>query len=215
MKKSKTIFNLFFIMLKIGLFTFGGGYGMIALLENEFVSKRNWLTKEEFLDMIAIAESSPGPIAINSSTYIGYKQGGFFGALLASIGVCIPSFIIIFVISLFLDAFLGLTYVAYAFKGVQIGVVFLIMLAGIKMLKDVKKNILSIIILSVTFGCMIAFSLFAISFSSIFYIIIGGGCGLVLFFVSLAINKHKQRLSNAPQEVSTDKTNPSDKEDKQ
>jgi chromate transporter len=119
MKKSKLVFTLFLTMLKIGLFTFGGGYGMIALLENEFVAKRKWITKEEFLDMIAIAESSPGPIAINSSTYIGYKKAGFLGSLFATIGVCIPSFVIIFIISLFLDAFLKLTYVAYAFKGIQ------------------------------------------------------------------------------------------------
>ena len=193
MKKGKLIFTLFYTMLKIGLFTFGGGYGMIALLENEFVSKRKWLTKDEFLDMIAIAESSPGPIAINSSTYIGYKKAGFWGALLATIGVCIPSFVIIFVISLFLDAFLSLTYVAYAFKGIQVGVSFLILLAGIKLLKDVKKNVLSIILIVATFGCMIGFSLFAVSFSAIFYILIGGCCGLFVFVANNIIQKQKAR----------------------
>ena len=82
-------------MLKIGLFTFGGGYAMIALLENEFVSKRAWIDKEEFLDMAAIAESTPGPIAINAATYIGYKKAGFLGAAISTLGMCIPSFVII------------------------------------------------------------------------------------------------------------------------
>ena len=96
----KKYLNLFFMMLKIGLFTFGGGYAMIALLENEFVEKKKWLTQEEYYDMLAIAESTPGPIAINSSTYIGYKLAGFLGSLFATIAVCLPSLIIIYIISL-------------------------------------------------------------------------------------------------------------------
>ena len=107
MKKSKLIFSLFLTMLKIGLFTFGGGYAMIALLENEFVSKRAWIDKEEFLDMAAIAESTPGPIAINAATYIGYKNAGFLGATVSTLGICFPSFVIIYTISLFFDAFLS------------------------------------------------------------------------------------------------------------
>ena len=91
-------------MLKIGLFTFGGGYAMLALFEHEFVEKKHYMDKDEFLDMVALAESTPGPIAINSATYIGYKQMKFLGALIATIGICIPSFIIIFVISLFLTS---------------------------------------------------------------------------------------------------------------
>ncbi len=186
-KSQNSILLLFFTMLKIGVFTFGGGYAMIALLESEFVSKRKWLSKEEFLDMVAIAESSPGPIAINSATYIGYKVGKFWGSLLATIGVCLPSFIIIFIISLFLNAFLKLTFVAYAFKGIQVGVTFLILRAGLKMLKDIKKDIISILILSLTFGCMIAFALLAVDFSSIFYILIGGFVGLLLYLIRYAI----------------------------
>ena len=107
---------LFFTMLKIGVFTFGGGYAMIALLENEFVSKKKWLAKDEFLNMAAIAESTPGPIAINAATYIGYKNAGVIGAFLCTLGVCIPSFVIIYAISLFFDVFLSLTVVANAFK---------------------------------------------------------------------------------------------------
>ena len=120
----KKYLNLFFTMLKIGLFSFGGGYAMIALLENEFVSKKKWMEKDEFIDMVAIAESTPGPVAINSATYIGYKLLGFWGAFLATIAVCIPSFAIIFVISLFFDAFLTLTLVSYAFRGIQACVIY-------------------------------------------------------------------------------------------
>ena len=117
MKRAREYFVLFLTMLKIGLFTFGGGYAMIALLENEFVSKKRWLDRDEFLDVAAIAESTPGPIAINAATYIGYKNGGVGGAVVATLGICIPSLTIIYLISLFFDTFLSLTYVAYAFKG--------------------------------------------------------------------------------------------------
>lgn len=177
--------NLFFTMLKIGLFTFGGGYAMIALLENEFISKKKWIEKDEFIDMVAIAESTPGPVAINSATYIGYKLLGFWGSFLATIAVCIPSFAIIFVISLFFDAFLTLTLVSYAFRGIQACVIYLIMSAGLKMMKDMEKNIFNIIILTVTLACMVLFSVFSVSFSSIFYIIISGFIGLFVYMIRL------------------------------
>lgn len=181
----KKYLNLFFTMLKIGLFTFGGGYAMIALLENEFISKRKWIEKDEFIDMVAIAESTPGPVAINSATYIGYKLLGFWGAFFATIAVCIPSFAIIFVISLFFDAFLTLTLVSYAFRGIQACVIYLIMSAGLKMMKDMEKNIFNIIILTVTLACMVLFSVFSVSFSSIFYIIISGFIGLFVYMIRL------------------------------
>lgn len=177
--------NLFFTMLKIGLFTFGGGYAMIALLENEFISKKKWMEKDEFIDMVAIAESTPGPVAINSATYIGYKLLGFWGSFLATIAVCIPSFAIIFVISLFFDAFLTLTLVSYAFRGIQACVIYLIMSAGLKMMKDMEKNIFNITILTVTLACMVLFSVFSVSFSSIFYVIISGFIGLFVYMIRL------------------------------
>ena len=150
MQKSKfqNVIALFFTMLKIGGFTFGGGYAMIALLENEFIARKHWIEKEEFLDMVAIAESTPGPIAINAATYIGYKKAGFLGSLAATVGVCIPSFLIIYLISLVLDLFLSLTLVAYAFRGIQVCVVYLIFSAGLKMLRGLSKNIFSVTILS-------------------------------------------------------------------
>ena len=177
----KKLFALFFTMLKIGLFTFGGGYAMIALLENEFVEKKKYLQKDEFLDMVAIAESTPGPIAINAATYIGYKRAGLLGSAMATIGVCIPSFVIIYIISLFFDAFLSLKLVEYAFRGIQVCVVYLIFSAGLKMLKQMKKTTLSVTIVSAVVLCMLLFSLFALKFSTIFYILICGCIGLVSF----------------------------------
>ena len=108
------LFSLFINFFKIGLFTFGGGYAMIAQIREEVVAKRNWLTEDELIEVIAIAESTPGPLAINLATFVGYKQRGFRGSLAATLGVCIPSVIIIFVISLFFDAFIANKYVAYA-----------------------------------------------------------------------------------------------------
>ncbi len=179
----KKIWNLFFIMLKIGLFTFGGGYAMIALLENEFVSRRRWMQADEFADMVAIAESTPGPIAINAATYIGYQQNGVPGSAAATIGVCIPSFIIIFLISLFFDAFQQIQWVAAAFKGIQVGVVVLILSAGLKILRQMRKTIYNIACVCLTTAGLVLCSLFAVNFSSIFYILIGAVLGLSIYFV--------------------------------
>lgn len=192
MKKIKGYLSLFLTMLKIGLFTFGGGYAMIALLENEFVEKKKWLEKDEFLDVAAIAESTPGPIAINAATYIGYKNAGIIGSIIATLGICIPSFIIVYAISLFFDAFLSLTLVAYAFKGIQICVVYLILTAGLKMMAHMKKNAFNIIIISITLICMVVFSLFAVKFSTIFYMMISGACGVVVYLLG-KIRKEEKR----------------------
>ena len=174
---------MFFTMLKIGLFTFGGGYAMLALLENELVSKKKWMDKDEFLDMTAIAESTPGPIAINCATYLGYKRCGVLGSAACTLGVCIPSFVIIYVISLFFDAFLSLKFVEYAFRGIQVCVVYLIFSAGQKMLRGIAKTPLNKVILSVTVACMILFSLLSVKFSTVFYILIAGAVGVFAYLV--------------------------------
>lgn len=192
MEKIKGYLSLFLTMLKIGLFTFGGGYAMIALLENEFVEKKKWLEKDEFLDVAAIAESTPGPIAINAATYIGYRNAGIIGSMIATLGICIPSFVIIYAISLFFDAFLSLTLVAYAFKGIQICVVYLILSAGLRMLKQMKKTAFNVIIISATIICMVVLSLFAVKFSTIFYILISGALGIVVFLLGKLGKEEKQ-----------------------
>lgn len=191
MSKIKTILKLFGTMFKIGLFTFGGGYVMVTLIENEFVEKKKWLSQEEYYDMLAIAESTPGPIAINSSTYIGYKLAGFFGSLFATIAVCLPSLIIIYLISLFFDKFLEFTIVANAFKGIQVCVSYLIISAGVKMIKKLPKTPLNITLICLTAVAMTTLSLLAVSFSSIFYILIGGFIGLSVYLINCAINKNK------------------------
>ena len=180
----KKLLKLFLTMFKIGLFTFGGGYAMLALLESELVEKKGWLTHEEFMDMVAIAESTPGPIAINSATYIGYKQHGFWGSFFSTLGVVTPSFIIIFTISLFFEQFLAITWVAAAFRGIQVAVVFLILSAGVKLFRPLPKNAFTLVLAVLSAAVMIAFSIFSISFSTIFYILIGGALGLILWLVA-------------------------------
>lgn len=181
MKKIKTLLEMFLTMFKIGLFTFGGGYAMIALLESELVEKKGWLEKDEFLDMVAIAESTPGPIAINCATYVGYKRAGVLGSAATTLGVVLPSFTIIFIISLFLDKFLTFKLVGYAFKGIQACVVYLILSAGFKMLKGMKKDVMSIVIMSTVLVALLALSIFAVDFSTIFFIIISGVVGLLIY----------------------------------
>lgn len=182
----KRLLTLFLTMLKIGMFTFGGGYAMIAILENEIVTRREWLDREEFLDMVAIAESTPGPIAINSATYVGYRLAGFLGSLVATLGICIPSFVIIYLISLFFDAFLSLSLVAAAFRGIQVAVIYLILSAGVRMLRKMNRTPFNIIIVSAVTIAMVTLSIFAVSFSSIFYILISGTLGVILYLVTTA-----------------------------
>jgi chromate transporter len=180
---SKSLLSLFFTFLKIGAFTFGGGYAMIALIENEFVTKKKWLTQPDFLDMVAISESTPGPVAINSATYIGYKCAGLLGALLATLAVCLPSFVIIYAISLFFDQFLSLTYVAYAFKGIQVCVVYLIGSAGVKLLKSMEKRPLNLIIVVLVTVCMVTCSVISVQFSSIYYILVCAVVGWAVYAI--------------------------------
>ena len=181
MNKLKSLFQIFISMMKIGVFTFGGGYAMISLLENEFVSRKKWIESDEFLDLVTIAESTPGPIAINCSTYIGYKREGILGAVFGTLGMCIPSFAIIFVISVFFDRFMEITWVASAFRGIQVCVIYLILSAGYRMFKKIKKNAFNLTVIFITFTAMVAFSLFAVRFSTIFYILIFGVLGLSIY----------------------------------
>ena len=180
----KKYLSLAWTMFKIGLFTFGGGYGMLSLLEHEFVEKKNWIAAEEFLDMVALAESTPGPIAINSATYLGYKRGGALGSVVATVSVCIPSFTIIYLISLFFDRFLALPYVHSAFRGIQACVVFLILSAGLKMLKKIQKTPIGIALTCLAAVSLVTFSILSVRFSSIFYVLIGAVVGLCAYLVS-------------------------------
>lgn len=181
--KKDNILVLLITFLKIGLFTFGGGYAMIAVLEGEIVEHKKWLSKDEFLDMVAVAESTPGPIAINSATYIGYKVGKLLGAAAATLGVVLPSFLIIYTVSLFFDRFLSFKYVAYAFKGIQACIVYLILSAGFKMFKSIQKKPFNIVIVLSVVAAMVLTSILSVKLSSIVLILISGIVGLVLYFI--------------------------------
>lgn len=194
MKKFKSLLNLFWTFFKIGLFTFGGGYAMVAVIEREIVEKRKHIGQEEFLDLIAIAESTPGPIAVNSATYIGYKLGGVLGSFFATLGVVLPSFLIIFIISFFYEKFLALEYVSYAFKGIQACVAFLIISAGIKMLKGLKKNLFNVIMFISTLVLMLIIKIFDLPISSIYLILVGGLIGIIIWlFVRKKVNNKGEK----------------------
>src|SRR5690625_3145523 len=134
------LLDLFFTFVKIGGFTFGGGYAMIALLDYECVERKGWITKEELMDVTVIAESTPGPIAINCATYTGYKQAGLAGAVLATLGIVFPSFLIILFISSFFHKILTYSLIIKAFKGIRLAVALLIFQAGVKMTRSMMKK---------------------------------------------------------------------------
>ena len=179
----KSLETLFFTFFKIGLFTFGGGYAMIALLEEEFIQRRKWLDKDEFLDMAAIAESPPGPVAINSATYLGYKLAKVPGAATATVAVCLPSFLIIYAISLFFEQFTQLTVIANAFKGIQVCVIYLIFSAGVRMLKALDKSPFATGVLAAVMLVMVGLSLAGVSVSSILLILLSGAAGVAAWLI--------------------------------
>ena len=179
----KSLETLFFTFFKIGLFTLGGGYAMIALLEEEFIQRRKWLDKDEFLDMTAIAESTPGPVAINSATYLGYKLAKVPGAATATVAVCLPSFLIIYAISLFFEQFTQLTVIANAFKGIQVCVIYLIFSAGVRMLKALDKSPFATGVLAAVMLVMVGLSLAGVSVSSILLILLSGAAGVAAWLI--------------------------------
>ena len=189
MGKRRLCLDLFLNMMKIGAFTFGGGYSMIALLEREFVEKKEWIGDDEFTDLVAIAESTPGPIAVNAATYIGCRLAGVPGASLATLGVCLPSFVVIFIISLFFDRFLSLEYVGYAFKGIQACVTFLILSAGVRMLIRMKKTVFNVAVAVLTMAAVIGCALSGVGFSSILAILVSGLLGLFVYLIGYLKNR--------------------------
>ncbi len=177
------LLTLFLTFAKIGLFTFGGGYAMISIIESICVERKNWITHDEMMKVTVIAESTPGPVAINCATFVGYKQKGLAGAIAATIGVVLPSFTIIYLISVFLDNFLEITWIANAFKGIRIGVGVLILGVGIKMIGKLKKKLFSCIILGISFIAMLLISLFSWNFSSIAMMLIAAVVSIVVFAI--------------------------------
>ena len=172
---------LFFTFAKIGLFTFGGGYAMISMIEDICVSKKQWITHDEMMDITVIAESTPGPIAINCATYVGYKRGGIPGSIVATVAMVIPSFVIIYLISTVLNNFLEIVWVANAFRGIKVGVGLLIFNVAITMLKKMKPKPMPRIIAGCAFAAMLTINFLSLKISSITLLLAAGAVSLGIF----------------------------------
>ena len=194
MKEKNVVIELFCTFARIGLFTFGGGYAMISLIQDICVEKKKWISHDEMMDITIIAESTPGPIAINCATYVGYKMRGIAGAIAATVGVILPSFIIIYLISLFLDSFLEIDWIASAFKGIKIAVGILILDAAFKMIAKMPKKPFQMTVLTTVFLIMMAVNLFSIKISSITLMVAAGLCSLIAFCVSNNMKREGQNL---------------------
>ncbi len=184
-KSFSTALGLFLVFFKIGAFTFGGGYAMIPLIQKEVVDNKKWVTNDDILDIIAIAESTPGPIAINSATFVGFKTAGILGAFCATFGVVLPSFLIISLISLILTKFQNITAVKYAFNGIRAGVLALIVKALISMYKQCPKGIVSYIV--------ILFSFVAAAILKIPLLLVIVSCALFGLISSLIISRRAEK----------------------
>ena len=178
------LLDLFLTFAKIGLFTFGGGYAMIAMIENTCVERKKWISHDEMMNVTVIAESTPGPIAINCATFTGYKKAGFPGAVAATLGIIVPSFVIVYLISMFLDHFLEVVIIANAFKGIKIAVGILILDAAITMIKKMPKKKLPRTIMVCSCIVMLCINLFTWNFSSISLMLIAAVVSLTIFALS-------------------------------
>ena len=177
----RTLTELFLTFARIGLVTFGGGYAMIPLIESICVEKKGWITHDEMMDVTVIAESTPGPIAINCATYVGYKRGKLAGAAAATVGMVLPSFCILYVISMFLDRFQEVPWIAHAFMGVRAAVGILIVDAAVRMLRRMPRKPLPLLLAGGAFAAMLAADLFALKLSSVALLLAAGAVGLAVF----------------------------------
>lgn len=179
----RILFDLFLTFFRIGLFTFGGGYAMIPMIENICVERNQWITHDDMMHVTVIAESTPGPVAINCATFVGFRKAGFSGAVAATLGVVVPSFLVIYTISMFLDNFLEIGIIANAFKGIKIAVGLLIVNAGFNMLKNIPTDILPRSILLCSFAAMLFIDIFSLNFSTISLMLIAAGVSLGAAFL--------------------------------
>ena len=186
----RILFDLFITFVKIGLFTFGGGYAMLSVIEDNCVEKKKWITHDDMMNLTVIAESTPGPIVINCATFIGYRQAGVLGSIAATIGIVLPSFVVIFIISGFLDNFLEIEVVKNAFRGIKCAVGILIISAAVNMIKKMKKKPFPIAVLVCSALAMLAIDIFSLKFSAITIIIFAALLGLAVFAVKTAKERH-------------------------
>ena len=178
----RILIELFLTFARIGMFTFGGGYAMIPLIESTCVTKKEWITHDEMMDITVIAESTPGPIAINCATYVGMKKKGIPGAIAATLGVILPSFIIILLISFFFDRFLEIKWVSSAFRGIKIAVGILIVDAAVRMLVKMKKKPLPITVAACAFVAVMLINVFSLRLSSIILMLAAATVSFVVYY---------------------------------
>lgn len=176
--------DLFLTFARIGCFTFGGGYAMLGIIEKACVEEKKWISHEDMMNITVIAESTPGPIAINCATFVGHRQKGFWGALWATLGMVIPSFVIIFLIACLMDHFLEITWIANAFKGIKLAVGILILDAAINMIRKMKKKPLPLTLMILACIIMLAINVWSLHFSSIVLMLLGGCVSTALFAIS-------------------------------
>lgn len=189
--KLKEILILMLTFMELGLFSFGGGATMLTLIRTELVLRKRWLDDDELVEMTAIAESTPGPIAINLATYLGYKRAGFWGALFATLGVAIPTFTIMFLISLVYKGLPSAPVVEWIFTGIKCGVVFLILYTSVSLTKTIGKHPLTIIIFVTVFLLMVFFTIYNVNFSAFWFVIIGIFIGLISYVWEVSREKRK------------------------
>lgn len=174
--------DLFLTFFKIGAFTFGGGYAMISVIEDLCVEKKGWISHEDMMTITVIAESTPGPIAINCATFVGAKRKGFLGACCATLGVIVPAFLVILAIASFLDRFLEIPLVANAFRGIKIAVGILIFNAAVNMIRKMKKTPFGLGVLCLSAAIMLAGDVLAVHISSVVLMAAFGILGLALTY---------------------------------
>ena len=189
----KFLLEPFLTFAKIGAFTFGGGYAMISIIKHTCVGQKQWITHDEMMNITVIAESTPGPIAINCATYVGYKQKGLAGAAATTVGVVLPSFVIILAISQFLDKFLEITWVANAFKGIKVAVGILIIDAALKMFKKMKKKPLALIVLGCACAAMLVSEMFALHISTIVMLLAAAFVSFTVYMVQQAGRREEDK----------------------
>jgi chromate transporter len=179
--KKGILLDLTLTFMKIGLFTFGGGYAMISMIENICVENKKWISHDDMMNITVIAESTPGPIAINCATFVGYRQAGFLGSLLATCGIVLPSFVVIYVISMVLDNFLAITIIASAFKGIKAAVSILILDAAITMIRKMPKQLMPRMIMVCAFVVMLLINIFSWRISTITLMLTAAIVSLVVY----------------------------------
>lgn len=177
----KDYLKMFLTFLKLGFLCIGGGNTMVSMLEGELIDKKKWITSEELIEMIAVAEVTPGPIAINIATYIGYKRGKILGALMTTLGIVIPPVICMFLIATFLDKLIQYKFINYALTGIKCGVIVLLISVAVSLIKKTKLDLFGILGLILVVSSKLVLDVFNISFSAVYYILAGAVLGIIIY----------------------------------